>query len=181
MKSTQRLVIGLGNPVGRVRQKARGLRFLQANSLDLEAIELLPRLFGKVLVPEIRIELDRPRTPAPVRTWLRTNSAWLEQRAMPPGAAFVSPKLGEGEQAAIALAHAVGATLILMDDHVGTATARAQGPAATGTLGVLELAAVRDLIDLPAALTRLKATNFRYRPELLEILLARHQERRSGS
>jgi hypothetical protein len=46
---------------------------------------------------------------------------------------------------------------------------------------VLELAAARDLIDLPAALTRLKATNFRYRPELLEILLARHQERRSGS
>ena len=175
------MVIGLGNPVGRVRQKARGLRFLQANSLDLEAIELLPRLFGKVLVPEIvRIELDRPRTPAPVRTWLRTNSAWLEQRAMPPGAAFVSPKLGEGEQAALALVHAVGATLILMDDRVA-ATARAQGLAATGTLGMLELAAVRDLIDLPAALTRLKATNFRYRPELLEILLARHHKRRSGS
>jgi predicted nucleic acid-binding protein len=148
----------------------------------IEAIELLPRLFGKVLVPEIvRIELGRPRTPAPVRTWLRTNPTWLEQRPMPPGAALLSPKLGEGEQAAIALAHAVGATLILMDDRVGTATARAQGLEATGTLGVLELAAARDLIDLPAALTRLKATNFRYRPELLEILLARHQERRSGS
>ena len=148
----------------------------------IEAIEHLPRLFGKVLVPEIvRIELDRPRTPGPVRTWLRTNPAWLEQRPTPPGAALLSPKFGEGEQAAIALAHAVGATLILMDDRVGTATARAQGLEATGALGVLELAAARDLIDLPAALTRQKATNFRYRPELLEILLARHHKRRSGS
>ena len=45
----------------------------------IEAIELLPRLYGKVLVPEVVCaELAHPRTPAPVRTWLATNPIWLE-------------------------------------------------------------------------------------------------------
>lgn len=148
----------------------------------IEAIELLPQLFGKVLVPEIVcVELKRPRTPAPVRAWLGTNPAWVEQRATPPVATLPLPKLGDGERAAIALAHSVGAALVLIDDRAGVAAARAQGLQATGTLGVLELAGIGGLIDLPTALTRLKATNFRYRPELLERLLARHMKRGSGS
>jgi predicted nucleic acid-binding protein len=43
-----------------------------------------------------------------------------------------------------------------------------------GTLGVLVRAARRDLIDLGEAFTRLKATNFRYRPEILDALLTQH-------
>lgn len=99
---------------------------------------------------------------------------------MPPVADLPFPKLDEGERAAIALAHAVGAALVLMDDRTGVAAARAQGLEVTGTLGVLELAAISGLIELPSALTRLKSTNFRYRPRLLEALLGRHRERRSG-
>lgn len=45
----------------------------------------------------------------------------------------------------------------------------------TGTLGVLDLAARRGLVDLADSLTRLKATNFRYRPEILDALLAQHR------
>jgi predicted nucleic acid-binding protein len=45
--------------------------------------------------------------------------------------------------------------------------------AVTGTLGVLELAARRGLIDLASALTRLKTTNFRYPPAMMDALLAR--------
>jgi predicted nucleic acid-binding protein len=47
-----------------------------------------------------------------------------------------------------------------------------QGFAVTGTLGVLDLAARRGLIDLGAAFTRLKATNFRCHPEIIDALLA---------
>jgi predicted nucleic acid-binding protein len=89
----------------------------------------------------------------------------------------LSPRLGEGERAAIALAHAIGATLILMDDRAGVAAARSHGLEATGTLGVLVRAASQNLVDLPQAVERLKATNFRYRPELLDTLLDRHAGR----
>lgn len=138
-------------------------------------IELLPQMFGKVLIPEIvRTELTRPRTPAAVREWLLSDPNWLEQRANPPDRVLPPSKLGKGERAAITLAKAVGAALILIDDRAGVATARAQDLEATGTLGVLALAAKRRLVDLPAVLARLKATNFRCRAELLETLLARH-------
>jgi predicted nucleic acid-binding protein len=46
----------------------------------------------------------------------------------------------------------------------------------TGTLGVLDLAAQRGLIDLAQAFTRLKATSFRYRQGLLDALLAQRPE-----
>jgi predicted nucleic acid-binding protein len=73
---------------------------------------------------------------------------------------------------AIALADAIDADLILMDDRDGVTFARAQGFAVTGTLGVLDLAAQRGLIDLVQAFTRLKATTFHYRQGLLDALLA---------
>jgi len=55
--------------------------------------------------------------------------------------------------------------------------ARWHGLATTGTLGVLDLAARRGLIDLAAAFDRLKATSFYYRQGLLDALLA---QRRKG-
>ena len=63
-----------------------------------------------------------------------------------------------------------------MDDRDGVAFARSQGLAVTGTLGVLDLAARRGLIDLVDAFTRLKATTFHYRQGLLDALLARRED-----
>jgi predicted nucleic acid-binding protein len=147
----------------------------------IDAIGLLPRLFGTVVVPDlVRAELSRPRTPDLVRTWLASGPPWLEVRSVPAPSAPLPPKLGEGEREAIALAHAIGAELILMDDRAGVAVARSQGLEATGTLGVLARAAARKLVDLPPAVERLKATNFRCSPTLLDALLAREREQRSG-
>jgi predicted nucleic acid-binding protein len=50
-----------------------------------------------------------------------------------------------------------------MDDREGVGIVRGRGLAVTGTLGVLDLAARRGLIDLAAAFERLKATTFYYR------------------
>jgi predicted nucleic acid-binding protein len=80
--------------------------------------------------------------------------------------------LDEGELAAIALASAISADLILMDDREAVAFARAKGFAVTGTLGVLDLAARRGLINLTQAFTRIKTTTFHYRQGLLDALLA---------
>jgi predicted nucleic acid-binding protein len=139
--------------------------------------EILPKLFGKVLVPElVHAELRHRLAPEPVHGWAASPPAWLEIRSTPTVANADPPARGldEGESAALALARAVGADLVLMDDRSGVAVARQQGFTVTGTLGVLDLAGRRGLIDLRAAFARLKTTNFRYRPEIMDGLLAQH-------
>jgi predicted nucleic acid-binding protein len=79
--------------------------------------------------------------------------------------------LGAGERAAITLALSLHADLILIDERKGTTVALSKGFEVTGTLGVLRLAARRDLVDLARTFTRLKRTNFRYRQEILAALL----------
>jgi predicted nucleic acid-binding protein len=143
----------------------------------IEHIELLPELFGGVLISEIVCaELNRPSTPPLVRAWLATAPSWLEKRAISPTAGLFPPRVDAGERAAIELAQATNATLLLMDDRAGMAEARARGLEATGTLGVLVRAAQLGRVDLPGAFARLKATNFRYRPDLLDKLLDQHRK-----
>jgi predicted nucleic acid-binding protein len=84
--------------------------------------------------------------------------------------------LGAGEQAAITLALSLHADLILIDERKGTAVALGKGLDATGTLGILRLAARRGLIDLADSFARLKRTNFRYRREIMDGLLNQQEE-----
>ena len=142
-------------------------------------IELLPKLFERVLVPQkVRDELANAEAPWAVRDWIAHAPGWLDVRPAHAGDDDVGVvKLGEGEGAAIALALAVEADLVLMDDRDGVGVARRHGLAVTGTLGVLDLAARRGLIDLAAAFERLEATTLYYRQGLLDALLARHAGR----
>jgi predicted nucleic acid-binding protein len=147
--------------------------------VQIDAIDVLPKLFGKTIIPAaVYDELTHSGTPATVRAWATSSPAWLEIRPNPAAARNITPSrtLEDGERAAIALAREIGADLVLMDDRDGVAFARSQGLAVTGTLGVLDLAARRGLIDLLDAFTRLKATTFHYRQGLLDALLARRQD-----
>jgi predicted nucleic acid-binding protein len=139
--------------------------------------ELLPQLFTRILIPDaVRDELIHPEAPSAVREWAVEPPDWIEIRPS-PSASHDDPvlqKLDSGERAALALAEMVRADLLLIDDREGVVAARSKGYAVTGTLGVLDLAARRGMIDLVAAVARLRATNFRYRPEILDALLARH-------
>jgi predicted nucleic acid-binding protein len=83
--------------------------------------------------------------------------------------------LDDGEKAAIALGLSVAADLILIDDHRGAPAARDKGLEVTGTLGILDLAARRGMVDLADALGRLRTTNFRRREELFDALLKQHK------
>jgi predicted nucleic acid-binding protein len=147
-------------------------------------IELLPKLFERVLVPQVvRDELANAEAPQACATGSRVRQAgWtLHVRPAHPGADDVAvAKLDERERAAIALALAVKAELLLMDDREGVGITRGRGLAVTGTLGVLDLAARRGLIDLAAAFERLKATTFYYQRGLLDALVARQATRRGG-
>jgi predicted nucleic acid-binding protein len=142
-------------------------------------IALLPQLFETVLTPKaVFDELSDPAAPPALRSWIARPPNWLEVRPDPtplPGN-HTTPTLDAGEIAAIALALAVKADLVLMDDREGVSVARGEGLAVTGTIGVLDIAARRGLIDLARAFERLKATSFYYRQGLLDAVLDAHNK-----
>ena len=140
--------------------------------------EMLPRLFGPVSVPAtVADELRHPNSPDAVRAWAAGPPPWLAVYPDPAEPAPELRRLDPGERAAIALAHALGAGLLLMDDRAGVAAARARGCLVTGTLGVLVEAAGQGLLDLTAAFAALRATNFHHSPALLDALLAEDRAR----
>ena len=88
--------------------------------------------------------------------------------------------LDRGERAALALAAAYQPSILLIDQRSGAGFARAQGYPVTGSLGVLDEAARRQLISLPDAIANLKRTSFRYPARVVEKLLAEDARRRLG-
>jgi predicted nucleic acid-binding protein len=139
----------------------------------IDQIELLPRMLGSVSIPAVvRDELDQAMTPERVRRWIANPPPWLAIVPAPmPGTDPTLAALDEGERAAILLAGESHAGLLLMDERAGVAAARARGLLVTGTLGLLDRAARRGLVDLETAVMALRATNFHVRPALLEVLL----------
>lgn len=137
-------------------------------------IDLLPILFEKVVMPvAVMNELTDPDAPPVVRAWIANPPGWIEVREAPPSFddALLAP-LDDGERAAIALAAALHPEpLLLMDDREGVLVARKKGLAVTGTIGVLDMAAQRGLLDLAEAFTRLRTTTFRCPEEIMARLL----------
>jgi len=77
------------------------------------------------------------------------------------------------ERAAIALAAAINADLLLMDEAAGRAEAKRRNLRVTGTLGVLRTAAERGLVNVPHLIVRLKATSFYTEDALLKSVFGR--------
>jgi predicted nucleic acid-binding protein len=142
-------------------------------------IDLLPVLFEKVILPSaVEAELSDPDAPPSVRNWIADPPAWLDVYETPRrqfDQASVEG-LDEGETAAIALAISLDADLLLMDDRKGVVVARGKGLRVTGTLGVLDLAAQRGLVNFARAVNRLRRTTFRIPEVLLDSLMKKHAE-----
>ena len=145
----------------------------------IDAIEVLPRLYARVLVPQVVTEeLAHPHTPERVRLWMASPPPWLEVQ---PPQRLDDPlllQLDPGESQAILLAQELQADLLLMDDEDGRREAHQRSLTVLGTLGVLARAAEHDLHDLPVALARLRATNFRMTEALIQRRLVRDAERK---
>jgi predicted nucleic acid-binding protein len=77
----------------------------------------------------------------------------------------------------MALAESLQADLVLIDEREGFRAAMRRGLRATGTLGVLDLAAERGLVDFTTAISDLERTSFRLPAALLKILVAKHKNR----
>lgn len=144
-------------------------------------VEMLSALFGEIIVPRVVLtELQRPQTPLAVRAWMGTLPAWLTLRSPQTRPPATLRHLGAGECDTILLAEELRAELLLLDDQQGRHAAQQRGLAVMGTLGVLEQAARRGLLDLPTALTQLQATNFRVHPDLIRALLDREAIRNAS-
>lgn len=137
---------------------------------------ILPRLFRQVVIPPtVFRELQQPNTPPPVRQWAATLPPWVAVQT--PKTVNLALDVDAGELEAICLAQEIHAAAVLMDDRAGRNAAIHCGLAVVGTIGLLEKAAARGLIELPAALARLRQTNARLDPELISAALARSQAR----
>jgi predicted nucleic acid-binding protein len=128
----------------------------------ISTVEILPRLYERVWIPGVvRDELAHANAPQQVRDWIAQPPSWLivrsETLATDPGLSFLDP----GESQAIALAAGLPGAMLLMDERQGSIEARRRGLKTVGTLGVLDDAASRGLVDLSEMFRRLSSTTFR--------------------
>ena len=139
--------------------------------LLIDQIELLPRLFGQLVIPEaVRDEMLVPDAPSALRAWIADPPTWLTVQSVPTIDETLS-SLDPGEQAAITLAQNISADLLVIDERLGRRTAIERGIPIIGTLGILDEAANQGLIDLSDAITRLQTTNFRISRRIIKTLL----------
>ena len=134
---------------------------------------VLPQLFRQVVIPPtVFREMQRPNTPPLVRQWASALPSWVTARTSK--VLTLALDIDAGEIEAICLAQEIHAAA----DRAGRNAAKQCGLAVVGTIGLLEQAAIRELIDLPTVLARMRQTNARLDPELIQAALARDQTRR---
>ena len=120
-------------------------------------------------------ELQHEKTPPRVRAWAQSLPAWVKVQA--PAVVDESLNVDAGEKEAICLAREVKAVAILMDDRKGRTEAVRCGLRVAGTIGLLEAAAGRGLVNFAAVIQRLRQTNARLDEELIQAALLRNRPR----
>lgn len=135
-------------------------------------IQLLPQLYGQVLIPQIvQQELSDERSPIAVKNWIQTPPKWLIIQEVTVPVDKDLDIINAGEKAAIILALQERANLIIIDEALGRKVARNKGLKVTGLLGILDRAAQQNLVDFSQAIATLEKTTFRASSKLIESLL----------
>lgn len=87
----------------------------------IKEIEVLPRLYGKIVIPEaVREELLRPEAPEIVRIWTAQAPAWLETRTPASIADSSLARLDAGERDAIMLAAELHAEQLMSENSLNS-------------------------------------------------------------
>ncbi len=145
----------------------------------IDAIGVLPELYENVVVPNaVFAELQAAETPEKVREWVKVFPPWFDVRQ---AAVLLDSELSEldvGEREAIALAEELNADALIVDERAGREQARKRGIFIIGTLGILNSAAEKGLIDLPDTLEKLQQTSFRVSEKLISDLLEHDTDRK---
>lgn len=128
-----------------------------SNLLIIDQIEILPQLFGQVMVPQaVFLELQN-FTAFDITSTL--NATWLKVKEVGDAERIVKLRevLDAGESEAIILATELQADLLIIDEAKGRKIASAMGINLTGLLGVLLRAKAANLIiELKPQLDRLE-------------------------
>lgn len=142
-------------------------------------IEVLPKIFGEVVVPRAVLEeLRHPDAPDIVRQWALQPPEWVTEAS--PNHLLLDLDLDLGETEAISLAAEYDGSLLIIDELKGRRVAISHGLLITGTVGILEQAAYQGLLDFEAAGKKLRATDFRISKALLASAAGRVLKRKSG-
>ena len=141
---------------------------------------ILPTLFGQIIIPKTVLrELLATATPQAVRQWVINPPQWLEIRQMTTAPDTSLSHLDEGEREAIQLAEDLGADLLLVDEKAARREAAKRHLSTSGTLGVLDRAADKGLIDFSQALQGLKQTSFYISAAVEQFFLGRDAQRKA--
>jgi predicted nucleic acid-binding protein len=147
----------------------------------IDAVEILPKLYGRVLVPPaVQAELAHRSAPDLVRAWITRSPSWLEVVSAERPIGENLWHLDAGEREAIFLACEFHEGLLLMDERDGVSVARRLALRVVGTLSVLDLAAIRGLVDLRVMFDRLRTTTFRSPIQLMSSMLEEDTRRKKG-
>lgn len=143
--------------------------------LLLGEIDLLRRLYGGVCMPRAVLkELSAPGTPPVVLEWIASAPSWVRiEDVTERNDPVFRGTLDAGESEAIALALALSAGLVLIDDLAARREAQRRNLRVAGTLGILRAAAELDLITVTDAIARLQATNFYFDEDLVRSTFAK--------
>jgi len=132
----------------------------------------LRKLFGRVVIPQtVFDELSATGASAKVRDWAANLPDWIEVKQTNLIADASLDVLDAGEREAILLAQELSADLLLVDDKQARQAALDLHLSITGTIGVLDHAARRNLIDLRNVIDELQKTNFHISEDLIRELL----------
>jgi len=140
----------------------------------LDRANLLPEILGEIVIPTVvRDEMQAERTPFKIKEFISDPPQWLT--VMPPTGIIDGDlmEIDPGEREAILLAEDLNADGILIDDYAGRITAQSRGIFVIGTLGVLEIAARRGLIDFRNEIRRIREAGFYLTDELERFFLTR--------
>src|SRR6185503_11561539 len=86
----------------------------------IDAIEVLPRLYGRVTIPDTVLkELSADNAPPAVSAWAAALPGWMDVQPAPLSEDPSLAALDDGEHAAIVLAQQQSDVLLLIDDASG--------------------------------------------------------------
>ncbi len=112
------------------------LRYL----IEIEEVHILPKLFGKVIIPEkVSEELQDPKTPEAVRGCIQALPEWLEVWRADTTLFTPQKRIGDGEREAFALALALKAAAVLLDDRGAAVEAKRLNITTIPTFALIDL------------------------------------------
>ena len=142
---------------------------------EIGEIRLLPLLFKKIIIPEaVSMELCHENCPDGLKELIRNPVYWLQLQKTSEKSDEKLNRLHKGEREAILLAKQINADIIILDEKAARIIAKNKGLNVTGLLGIIDIAARKNLIDITNTIKKLNKTNFRISPSILKKLLKKN-------